>query len=312
MWGNIMTRRKFDIKMSDGAILKHQEDSLKYITGKQNRYSHIEYPLVDGNIVPVIKYDIFNQYSELIHGFSTRMGGVSKDHLSSMNLSFSRGDDKENVIENHRRFGEALGYDSTRLVFSDQVHDISIKKVTSLDVGKGITIDSDIKNIDGLVTNESNIPLITFFADCVPLYFYDPANKVIGLAHSGWKGTVAKIGTKMIEIMTKEYGSNPEDIICAIGPSICKSCYEVSQDVAVAFKDAYSEEEYTSMIVDKGNEKFLLDLHMACKYNLLNAGVMPEHIAMPDLCTCCNSSVLFSHRASNGMRGNLAAVMMLK
>ncbi len=307
-----MTRMKFDIKMSEGAILKHQEDNLKYITDESKRYSHIEYPLVDGNIVPVIKYDIFNEYSELVHGFSTRMGGVSREHLSSMNLSFSRGDEKENVIENHRRFGEALGYDCTRLVFSDQVHDTCIKKVTASDIGKGITVESDIKNIDGLVTNEPNIPLITFFADCVPLYFYDPENKVIGLAHSGWKGTVAKIGTKMIEIMSNEYDSKPEDIICAIGPSICKSCYEVSLDVALAFKNAYSEGEYSSMIVDKGNEKFLLDLHLACKYNLLNAGVKPEHIALPDLCTCCNSSVLFSHRASNGMRGNLAAVMMLK
>lgn len=307
-----MTRKVFDLKMSDGAILKHQEDNLIYIPHQGGRFSRIDYPMVDGGIVPVIRYNIFEGYEELVHGFSTRMGGVSKEHLSSMNLSFSRGDIRENVLENHRRFAMANGYDSEKLVFSDQIHTVVIKKVTGDDIGKGITRESDIIGVDGLVTNERDIPLITFYADCVPLYFYDPVKSVVALAHSGWKGTVSKIGTIMIETMAKEYGSNPVDIICAIGPSICKSCYEVSLDVSDAFKGVYTSEQYEAMIVDKGNDKFLLDLHLACKYNLLDAGVKNEHIAMPDLCTCCNSNILFSHRASNGMRGNLAAVIMLK
>lgn len=264
------------------------------------------------NNVPVIKYKIFEGYDQMIHGFSTRLGGISKEHLYSMNLSFSRGDDVENVIENHKRFAKAVGYDYTRLVFSDQVHDTKIHVVKADDCGKGIITESDIKGIDGLITNEKNIPLITFYADCVPLFFYDPKKQVVALAHSGWKGTVNKIGTKMIKKMQELYGSLAEDIICAIGPSICKACYEVSQDVADRFRDAYTNDEYKSMITCKGNDKYLLDLHMACKYNLINAGVSRDNIAMPDVCTCCNPDVLYSHRASNGMRGNLGAVIMLK
>lgn len=264
------------------------------------------------NDVPVIKYEIFKDYNNLLHGFSTRLGGVSKEHLYSMNLSFTRGDDVENVMENHKRFAEAVGYDYTKLVFSDQIHETRIRVVDEDDCGKGIITENDIKGIDGLVTNKKNIPLITFYADCVPLFFYDPKKQVVALAHSGWKGTVNKIGTKMIEKMNEVYGCSPEDIICAIGPSICKSCYEISKDVADNFKATYTNDEYSSMITYKGNDKYLLDLHMACKYNFIDAGVLESNIAMPDLCTCCNPDVLFSHRASKGMRGNLAAVIMLK
>lgn len=262
--------------------------------------------------VPVIKYRIFDAYPELMTGFSTRLGGVSKEHLASMNLSFSRGDDRENVMKNHEIFAERCGYDFEKLVFSDQVHDIQIKNVNREDAGKGITKESDIKGIDGLVTDVKGIPLITFYADCVPLYFYDPVKKVVALAHSGWRGTVKKIGAVMVKRMADDYGSNPSDIICAIGPSICRSCYEVSLDVAEEFKAAYSEDIYNRIIDVKENGKFQLDLQLACFYNFLSAGVKEEHIAMPDICTCCNSDVLFSHRASGGKRGNLAAVAMIR
>jgi hypothetical protein len=262
--------------------------------------------------VPIIKYRIFDDYPELIAGFSTRLGGVSREHLSSMNLSFSRGDERENVIKNHELFAGALGYDFKRLVFSDQVHDVKIKNVTEEDAGKGITVKTDIEGVDGLVTDVPGVPLITFYADCVPLYFYDPVKKVVALAHSGWRGTVKKIGAVMVQRMVDDYGSKPADIVCAIGPSICRSCYEVSIDVAEEFKSAYSDEAYTKIIDVKGNGKFQLDLHLACFYNFISAGISKEHIAMPDICTCCNSDMLFSHRASGGKRGNLAAVAMLR
>ncbi len=266
----------------------------------------------NGDIIPVIKYKSLEQYPDIIHGFSTRLGGVSMEHLSSMNLSFSRGDERENVITNHNRFAKALGYNPNNLVFSDQVHDVKIYVVDEKDKGKGFSVESDINNIDGLVTNVSNIPLITFYADCVPLYFYDKVNKVVGLAHSGWKGTVNNIAAHMIKTMEDNYGSNPKDIVTAIGPSICMDCYEVSEDVAEQFQAAYNEEQLKVILLDKGNGKYQLNLHEACKYNLINAGILPDNIAMPDICTCCNPEVLFSHRASKGMRGNLVAVIMLK
>lgn len=250
--------------------------------------------------------------NELIHGFSTRLGGVSKDYLGSMNLSFTRGDDREAVLENHRRFAKALGYDENKLVFSNQVHLTNFHKVTREDCGKGITKESDIFEIDGLVTNEPGIPLITFYADCVPLFFYDPMKKVIAMAHSGWKGTVERIGAEMVSYMGTEYGSKPEDIICAIAPSICQKCYEVSEDVALRFLEVFGDGYGDTLLYKKGNGKYQLNLHKACEITLLDAGIRPEHLDITDICTCCNPEFLFSHRASNGMRGNLAGVMMLK
>ena len=316
-----MARKTFPINVREDSIFSGLEKKVKFLGGiskaDEARSTEISCEVVtddDGKrvVVPVIRYKIFKDYASIVHGFSTRLGGVSTEHLSSMNLSFSRGDEQENVMANHRRFAQAVGYDYNRLVFSDQVHDTKIHVVTSGDIGKGIVKESDIKEIDGLVTNERNIPLITFYADCVPLYFYDPVRQVVALAHSGWKGTVNKIGCVMVEKMKELYGSEASDIICAIGPSICMDCYEVSGDVAKKFREAYSDEEYNSFILDKGNDKYQLNLHKACRYNFLNAGILEEHIAMPDVCTCCNSELLYSHRASKGMRGNLAAVIMLK
>ena len=249
--------------------------------------------------------------SDMIHGFSTRLGGVSKAHLSGMNLSFHRGDDPEAVMENHRRFAEALGYDETKLVFSDQVHLTNFYKATKKDCGKGIIRESDIKEIDGLVTNEPDVPLITFYADCVPLFFYDPVKKVIAMAHSGWRGTVERIGAKMVQFMEREYGCERKHIVCAIAPSICQRCYEVSEDVALRFLDVFGDSYGEELLYRKENGKYQLNLHKACHITLLQAGILEEHIDVTDLCTCCNPDFFFSHRASHGMRGNLAGVMML-
>ena len=274
---------------------------------------------------------------------------MSKEHLSAMNLSFTRGDDPDNVMENHRRFAAALGYDEKRLVFSDQVHKTEFHKVTEEDVGKGIIRESDIKEIDGLVTDVRNVPMITFYADCVPLMFYDPVHHVIAMAHSGWKGTVGRIGEKMVRYMGSVYGSKPSDIICTIAPSICQECYEVSEDVALQFIEMFcvgadveeriidtdmntanymdgrkdpelecNSESECNMVCDKEllyrkpDGKYQLNLHKACELILLEAGILKEHMDITDICTCCNPDFLFSHRASHGKRGNNAAVMMLK
>lgn len=241
----------------------------------------------------------------VIHGFSTRMGGVSKGIYSSMNLSYHRGDDEKAVDENFRRIGEAIGFDSKKLVFSNQIHETKIHKVTREDCGKVMT------HMDGLVTNEKGIPMYTGYADCVPLFFYDPKEKVAAMAHSGWRGTVKRIGAKMVGVMEKEYGCQRENIIAAIGPSICRDCYEVSQDVADAFRKELIGHEETEYMDAKGNGKFQLDLWKANEIILLEAGIRKEHLDVTDLCTCCNSDLLFSHRASKGKRGNLGAFIML-
>lgn len=263
--------------------------------------------------VTYITFPKLLQYSgDMLHGFSTRLGGVSKEHLSTMNLSFTRGDERSCVLENHRRFAQALGYDEKRLVFSDQVHLTHFHKVTRSDCGKGIIRQNDMTGIDGLVTDEPGIPLITFYADCVPLFFYDPVKKVIAMAHSGWKGTVERIGAKMVAYMEKEYGCDCKHIVCAIAPSICQKCYEVSEDVALRFMTVFGEEYGADLVYQKENDKYQLNLHKACELTLLDAGIKREHIDITDLCTCCNPDLFFSHRASHGLRGNLAGVMMIR
>ncbi|MDD6406382.1 MAG: peptidoglycan editing factor PgeF [Clostridiales bacterium] len=278
--------------------------NIKYINDSRSTHIHNK----DG--VEYITFDKLDK-AGVTHAFSTRMGGVSEGYLGSMNLSFHRGDDPDRVMENHRRFARAVGYDYTKLVFSDQVHKTDIYKVDENDAGKGIVKESDIKEIDGLATNVPGIPLMTFYADCVPVFFFDPVNRVVAMNHSGWKGTVAKISKCMLDKLNKWYGTDPGDVICAVGPSICKECYEVSKDVADQFKAAYTEDEVPYIVFDKYNGKYLLDLHRANYFNLVDAGVKPENIDVTDICTCCNSGWLFSHRASKGMRGNLGAVIML-
>ena len=243
------------------------------------------------------------------HLFTTRTGGVSTGIYSSMNLSFSRGDDEECVRENYRRIGEVLGTSPEYMVASRQTHTTNIHLVTEKDKGNGITRPSAYEDIDGLATDLPGIALATFFADCVPLYFVDPVHKTIGLAHSGWRGTTARMGACMVEFMQEHFQSDPKDLIAAIGPSICVDCYEVSEEVAEQFREDFPKE-----VLRQGKEpgKYQLDLWKANKSILLKAGIPEEQIAVTDICTCHNPEYLFSHRASHGQRGNLAAFLMLK
>ena len=259
-----------------------------------------------------LTYPLLENTGIVKHGFSTRVGGVSEGVCSTMNLSFSRGDDENAVRENFRRMANALDVEEDCFVFSQQTHTTNVRKVTLDDKGKGLTRQLDYQDVDGLITNVPGLCLSTFYADCVPLYFVDPVQKAIGLSHSGWRGTVGKIGAVTVQKMREEYGSKPEDIIAAIGPSICQDCYEVSEDVIVEFQNYFDEKYWKELYYRKENGKYQLNLWKANEIVLAEAGILKEHIAVTNLCTCCNSEVLFSHRASNGKRGNLAAFMALK
>ena len=146
--------------------------------------------------------------------------------------------------------------------------------------------------------------MVTYFADCVPLFFVDPVHRAVGLAHSGWRGTESEMGACMVKAMGEAYGTRPEDLYTAIGPSICVNCYEVSEDVAERF-------EHFPGVVQKGRKpgKYQLNLREANRQILRQAGVKDDRISVTDICTCCNSEYLFSHRASMGRRGNLAAFL---
>lgn len=263
------------------------------------------------NGVPYISYNALEKIPWITHGFSTRAGGVSEGCLSSMNLGHGRNDAEENVIRNHEIIAEAIGFDAHNIVASRQTHTTNVRVVSKEDCGKGVYKERDYDDVDGMITNEKNIVLATYFADCVPLYIVDTKNKAIGLSHSGWRGTVGKIGQVTLEKMNEQYGTKPEDTVVCVGPSICQNCYEVSLDVAEEFMEAFPNDK-EEILKDKGNDKFLLDLWECNRIIFEEAGVLPENINLPDLCTCCNSEFLFSHRATNGKRGNLAAFLSLK
>lgn len=248
----------------------------------------------------------------VIHGFSTRLGGVSQGIYASMNLSFTRGDEEACVRENYRRIAEAMGFSPEDIVTSDQTHTTNIRTVVWEDRGNGITKPRPYKDIDGMVTNVPGVVLATFYADCVPLYFVDPAKRAIGLSHSGWRGTAGRIGEVTVKKMKEEYASRPEDIYSAIGPSICQDCYEVSGDVIDAFCKTFEKKYWDRLFYSKEGGKYQLDLWEANRIILLDSGIREDHILMPGLCTCCNPDFLFSHRASKGKRGNLGAFLGLK
>ena len=268
----------------------------------QQRRNEVEYLVFPG----LLQSGIVN------HLFSTRRGGVSEGIFSSMNLSYTRGDEKEAVDENFRRIAAVLDSTPERIVCSDQTHTVNVRRVTEKDAGKGVVCPKDYRDVDGLITDVPELILATFYADCVPLFFVDTEHRAIGLSHSGWKGTVGRMGEVTLKAMKEAFGTRPENVRAAIGPSICQDCYEVSMDVAQQFEEMFSDASEKVLKPGKAPGKYQLDLWNANKIILLNAGILPEHLEITDICTCCNSEYLFSHRASMGRRGNLGAFLELR
>ena len=283
-----------------------QQSKTEGVKMKQDRYGSMK---VETDL-PLLVFPSIENTGIVKHGFTTRYGGVSEGIFKSLNLSFTRGDREEDVRENFRRVAEALGTEPGRFVFTDQTHTTNVRRVYEEDAGRGLTKEMNYTDTDGLVTNVPGLVLSAFFADCVPLYFIDPVNRAIGLSHSGWRGTAGRMGAVTVGKMNSEFGSKPEDLICAIGPCICKDCYEISRDVADVFAEEFSGHE-DEILRDDHNGKFHLDLNRANEIVLEDAGVLPEHISISQICTCCNPDMLFSHRATGGKRGNLGAFMAL-
>lgn len=262
--------------------------------------------------VSFLEFPALSETGVVVHAFSTRLGGVSEGIFSSMNLSFTRGDEEAHVRENYRRLAAAVGFSCEDLVCSDQTHTTNVRVVTEADRGKGFTRPKDYTDVDGMVTNVPGLVLATFYADCVPLYLVDPVHRAIGLSHSGWRGSVGKIGKHTVEVMREQYGTRPEDLVAAIGPSICQDCYEVSSDVIEAFQKAFDRRYWEELFYRKSDGKYQLNLWRANELVFREAGLSQEQIVTTDVCTCCNPALLFSHRASKGKRGNLGAFLMLK
>ncbi|MCR4434338.1 MAG: peptidoglycan editing factor PgeF [Clostridiales bacterium] len=266
---------------------------------------------INHNGVEYIQFKNLKKYDNAItHCFTTRKGGVSSGECESLNLGFSRKDSRDNVMENFKRVAKAISVDCRNMVFANQVHDNKIKEVGEGDRGKGITEESDIIGYDGLVTNQREVALVTFYADCVPVFFYDPEKNVIAVSHSGWRGTVKKISAQTVNKMQNAYGCRAENIEAAIGPSIGRCCFEVGEEVYREFVDKMGWSD--KFCKKTGTSKWHIDLQEIIKKTLTECGVREENICMCNICTRCNRDVFFSHRGDHGKTGSMAAIIQLR
>ncbi len=259
--------------------------------------------------VGYLTFKEFEKHNFINHAFSTRVGGVSNNEFKSLNLSFSRGDDEKLVRENYKIFCDALNFDPNLMVRTIQVHGNTIKKISKEDVADKNFKLQVFDGTDGFITNEPGIVLTTFHADCPAVFMIDPVKKAIGLAHAGWRGTVKKISKSLVEALVDNYNSSKNDILCALGPSIGKCCFEVSKSILPEFEKLGIKDSYVTESENK--DKINIDLLEVNRQIVLKASLPKENIFKSDVCTMCNSDLLFSHRATNGKRGNNGAFISI-
>lgn len=254
----------------------------------------------------------------LTAGFTGRSGGVGRAPYDSLNLALHVGDEAEVVLANRRRLAEALGFEPEAWTCGEQVHDSAVAVVRAQDRGKGyLNRESAFQRTDGLVTNEPEVLLTSFYADCVPLYFMDPVRRVIGLAHAGWKGTVARIAETVIDTMEQEFGSSRSDIRTAIGPSIGGCCYEVDERVMAKVREALDavgepggESQVSASSAREG--RTMLNLKEMNRIIMIKAGILAMHIECTSWCTSCRNELFFSYRKDGGVTGRMASWVGLK
>jgi len=240
------------------------------------------------------------------HCFTTRFGGVSQGPLSSMNLAIKLEETEENVAENYRILGRALGFALTDLVLTRQTHSDIVRVVGRQDC-RGC-FHRDYPECDALVTNDPGVALTVFTADCTPILLHDPVTGAVGAAHAGWRGTAAKIGAKTVQAMVDNFGCKPENIRAAIGPNIGFCHFETDRDVPDAIRAAYGAE--ADPFIEKRGEKYYLDLKAINALSLRQLGV--THIDISDDCTMCSPDRFWSHRVTRGIRGSQGAIIVCR
>lgn len=256
-----------------------------------NKIGALEYLTAQGIAVP--------------HCFTTRFGGVSGGHLSSLNIGIHRGDQWENVLKNYEILGDALGFDTRKVVLSHQTHTDTVLRVGVAEQGSGL-IGPELPECDGLVTNEPGTALVIFTADCTPILLHDPVTGAVGAAHAGWRGTAAAIAAKTVAAMEREFGSRPEDIRAAIGPNIGQCCFQTDADVPEAMLAAFGTE--VEKDIRQSGKKYYVNLKKINALVLRRAGV--EHIDISTDCTACQNRRFWSHRVTGGLRGSQGAIIL--
>lgn len=255
---------------------------------------------------------LFEDIEWIKSGMSTRIGGVSKDFCGEMNFAYNQYDCIENVNENYRLFTDALELDNTKLVTPRQIHGTKVLKIDeNYSFKDPLHPRCDLEGADGAVTNIKGVTLISFSADCGLISIVDKANHAIGQCHSGWRGTVGRISQNTLSLMKESYGTNPGDALVTIWPSICQECFEVEWDMICEVRKHFCEEQYNKIYYQKNESKYQFNLWEANRLVLLEAGVKEENIFMPNLCTKCNPSLLFSHRNMGLKRGTLISYLSI-
>lgn len=256
------------------------------------------------------KFDIFKPFHEVKHFVSSKNGGFSSGNFQSLNLGFGTDDNPESVLKNRLALSASLGIPLDWFVFPQQTHSANIAIVDNSNLGQGTrSRDNAISNTDALITNSKNIFIVTQVADCVPVLLFDKENSVIAAIHAGWKGSLQEITRLTIEKMANTFGSQPSEIIAAIGPSIGPCCYEVGLEVEENFlsKSTHYKECFSEI-----NGTIHFNLWKANKIQLLTSGVFHENIEIAEICTYCNHDDFYSSRYGKGNTGRFAAGIMLQ
>lgn len=242
--------------------------------------------------------------------FTFRQGGVSHPPYDSLNLGYHVNDDPELVEANRGICAGWLGGELADWVVPEQVHGTAVAAVGRQDAGRGSTKDSHpVPGVDALVTNQPGITLTVLSADCVPILFFDPVAKVIGAAHSGWKGTVGHIAREVLDVMQRSFGSSVADVDVWLGPSVRRCCYEVNDVVAAPVIQEFGAKPLIQRHHRPG--KYLLSLQACIRADLVKSGVLPGHIHDVGVCSACRTDVLFSHRAEHGRTGRFMGAVRL-
>ncbi|HLV10374.1 MAG TPA: peptidoglycan editing factor PgeF [Halanaerobiales bacterium] len=241
--------------------------------------------------------------------FTSRSGGTSQGSYSSLNLGLHTGDENKKVLANRRLVAEAFGLNCKDFIVGEQVHDNKVYLADYKDLGRGaFDHSSSIPGVDALITDKPGIPLVSFYADCVPLFIMDPVKKIVALVHSGWKGTSLKIGAKTVEKMKNIFNIEVNKLYAAIGPSISRDYYEVDSCIINIFKEKFKN--YNDFIVDKGKDLYLLDLQAANIFTFIEAGVSVKQIISCDLCTYCEQKHFYSYRRDGKSTGRMASIIV--
>lgn len=257
--------------------------------------------------IKIVCSDKLSSEKGIVHGFTTRIGGVSPEPFDTLNFSFSRADSTENILKNFERLANAYSLDKDSFLIVNYEHGSNIIRVDRSDCGRGITREP-LPFGDGIITNDSNVTLLTCHADCGAIFLYDRENRAIGLAHSGWKGTYKRIGQRLVESMNKEFGSEPEALVAALGPSICFDCFEVDKSLGEDFEQEFS---YKGLVKSGREGKAFIDLEAALVIQLLEAGIEKRNISIMHRCTFENRELFFSYRRDGLETGGMVSFLKL-